>query len=132
MAELRCPCLSGLVYDECCGPLHEGLLTGAATAPTAERLMRARYSAFALGRPEYLLGTWHPSTRPKALELEAGRQWRRLDILGTEHGGPFDTEGVVEFRAFYRIGGDRGELHERSRFVREAGRWLYLDGELLG
>ncbi len=119
----RCPCLSGLTYDACCGPLH----AGAAVAQTAEQLMRSRYSAFAVGDPDYLKATWHDSTRPKALELDTDRRWYRLDILRTERGGPFDTDGVVEFRAYHRSPDGKGSQHEVSRFVREDGRWWYVD-----
>src|SRR6187402_648908 len=119
-----CPCGSGRPYADCCEPLHEG-----ADAPTAEALMRSRYSAFALGRAEYLLRSWHPSTRPATVELDAGTVWRRLQIVDTVAGGPDDETGIVEFRASYRDAGGAGLLHERSRFARDAGRWAYLDGE---
>lgn len=118
----RCPCLSGETFAACCGRF----LAGAAEAPTAEQLMRSRYTAFAVGDAGYLLATWHPSTRPAALDLDPGLRWYRLDVVRRERGGPLDTEGLVEFRAHYRHDGDRGELHEVSRFVREAGRWRYL------
>jgi SEC-C motif domain protein len=120
----RCPCLSGLTYDACCARLH----SGAAVAQTAEQLMRSRYSAFAVGDVAYLRTTWHPSTRPAALELDPELRWYRLDVLRTEAGGPFDTTGVVEFRAHRRSAGGSGSQHEVSRFVREGGRWLYVDG----
>ncbi|RDV46301.1 hypothetical protein DOE76_03940 [Leifsonia sp. ku-ls] len=117
----RCPCLSGETYDACCGPLHRG-----EPAPTAERLMRSRFSAFALGDADYLLRSWHPSTRPSSLELDPGLVWYRLDIERTERGGPLDTDGVVAFTAHYR-GEERGRLHEVSRFVREGRDWFYVD-----
>lgn len=122
----RCPCLSGDTYGACCGRYH----CGAATAPTAEALMRSRYSAFAVGDGAYLLATWAPRTRPDTIET-GDEQWRRLDIHRTELGGPFDTAGVVEFTAFYRspATGVRSSLHETSRFVRTDGRWYYVDGE---
>lgn len=88
--------------------------------------MRSRYSAFALGIAEYLLESWHPSTRPENLELDGDTQWRRLDILRTEAGGPFDSEGVVEFEARYRRDGERCIQHEVSAFLREGGRWYYV------
>ncbi|GGL04772.1 SEC-C motif-containing protein [Curtobacterium luteum] len=119
----RCPCLSGNPYGECCGPLHAG-----APAPTAERLMRSRFTAFALGLPEYLLATWHHSTRPTSLELDTAQRWTRLDVIGTRAGGPFDTEGTVAFRAWWRSDTERGVLEETSTFVREGGRWSYVDG----
>jgi SEC-C motif-containing protein len=121
----RCPCLSGLPYAECCGPLHRG----ERTAPTAETLMRSRYSAFAVGDAAYLLATWHPSTRPEALELDDATRWRRLDVLAASAGGPFDRTGTVEFRAHYRDADGAGSLHEVSRFVREDGAWSYVDGD---
>lgn len=120
----RCPCLSGLTYDACCGRLHDG----SATAQTAEQLMRSRFSAFAVGDRSYLLATWHRSTRPASLELDPGLRWYRLDVLATREGGPFDTTGVVEFEAFHRSADGRGSQHEISRFVREDGLWSYVDG----
>jgi SEC-C motif-containing protein len=118
-----CPCLSGLPYSECCETLH----LGDAAAATAERLMRSRYSAFAVGDAPYLLATWHPSTRPATLELDAGQRWYRLDILARSRGGMLDSEGTVEFRASFRSDGVAGEQHETSKFVRENGRWFYVD-----
>lgn len=120
----RCPCLSGIPYDTCCGRLH----AGAAVAQTAEQLMRSRFSAFAVGDSAYLLQTWHPDTRPETLELDADRRWYRLDVLATREGGPFDSTGSVEFEAFYRTSAGAGSQREISRFSREAGQWLYLDG----
>ncbi|MBM0239066.1 SEC-C domain-containing protein [Micromonospora sp. ATA32] len=118
-----CPCGSGLPYGECCHRLHRG----EATAATAEALMRSRFSAFAVRDIDYLLRSWHSSTRPARLRLDPGQQWSRLDIVDTDRGGLFDTIGVVEFRAHYREAGRPGTLDERSRFVREDGRWVYLD-----
>lgn len=121
----RCPCGSGDVFGGCCGPLLRG-----APAPTAERLMRSRFTAFALHDVDHLRASWHASTRPAELELDRDLVWRRLMIVDRVAGGPFDREGVVEFEAFWREGDVRGSLRERSRFVREDGRWLYLDGEI--
>lgn len=118
----RCPCLSGEVFGSCCGPF----LAGEADAPTAVQLMRSRYTAFVVGDGAYLLATWHPSTRPTSLGLDPGLVWRSLEIVRTERGGPLDREGVVEFAARYMADGERGVLHETSRFVRED-RWLYMD-----
>jgi SEC-C motif-containing protein len=118
----RCPCLSGATFAECCARF----LTGATDAPTAEQLMRSRYSAFVVGDTGYLLATWHPSTRPAALELDPAMRWYRLDIVRRDRGGPLDRDGIVEFRAYYRHDGERGEQHEVSSFVRERGRWRYV------
>ncbi|MHA7984947.1 YchJ family protein [Rathayibacter sp. CAU 1779] len=127
-----CPCGSGSAYDACCAPLHRGV----ATAGTAERLMRSRYSAFAVGDAAYLRATWHPSTRPRELVLDPDVEWRRLDILDTVAGTEADDWGEVEFRAFWRTlpapgrPRDGGVLHERSRFTHERGRWYYVDGDV--
>ncbi|MFD4421482.1 YchJ family protein [Agromyces sp. NPDC058484] len=120
----RCPCLSGDTFGECCGRLLEGVTQ----APTAVQLMRSRYSAFVVGDAEYLLATWHPSTRPHTLELDPAMRWYRLDIVRREGGGPLDRDGIVEFRAYYRDGerGERGEQQETSTFVRDGGRWRYV------
>ncbi len=118
----RCPCLSGLPYAECCEPLHRGEVD----APTAEQLMRSRFSAFAVGDAEYLLATWHPSTRPAALELDSELRWYRLDIFDRMAGGPLDARGEVEFEASWRSPDARGSQRERSSFVRECGRWYYI------
>ena len=124
MAPRRCPCGTGLTYAECCGRLHDGT----ASAATAEQLMRSRYSAFAVGDPAYLLATWHPRTRPAGLDLDPEVRWTGLEILATSGGSMLATEGTVEFRASYR----GGAQHEDSRFLREGGRWYYLDGVSLG
>ena len=90
--------------------------------------MRSRYSAYVVGNRSYLLESWHPRTRPLELELDPELRWYRLDILSTGGGGLLDTEGTVEFRAYYRSGSGRGDQHELSRFVREGRAWRYLDG----
>ena len=119
----NCPCLSGEQYAACCGRFHGG----EAEAPTAEQLMRSRYSAFVLLDAGYLLRTWHPDTRPAELALDPDMVWRRLDIGSTSRGGPLDTEGTVEFTAHFRHDGERGAHHETSRFVRVDRRWYYVD-----
>jgi SEC-C motif domain protein len=118
-----CPCGWGAPYDECCGRRHRG-----EPAPTAEALMRSRYAAFARGDAAYLSRTWHSSTRPPALSLDPSRRWSGLHVLGATSGGLIDTDGEVEFVALWEdADGGRGRQHERSRFVRERGRWVYLD-----
>jgi SEC-C motif-containing protein len=113
-----------LSYAECCGRLHEGT----AAAATAEQLMRSRYSAFAVGDAAYLLATWHPSTRPRAVDLDDDVRWTGLDVLATTGGGLLSDQGTVRFRACYVRDGRAGEQQEHSRFIRDGGRWLYLDG----
>jgi SEC-C motif-containing protein len=124
VAPRRCPCGTGLPYDECCGPLH----AGTAPAGTAERLMRSRYSAFAVGDAGYLLATWHSTTRPRTLRLRDDVRWTGLDVVATSGGSLLDAEGTVEFRAHSRRSGRSGTQHEISRFVREDRLWRYLDG----
>jgi SEC-C motif-containing protein len=127
MTEPRCPCGTGLDYEECCGPFHRA----SAVAPTAERLMRSRYSAFALGRADYLLSTWHSQTRPRRLDLPAGDHWLGLTVLATTGGGMLDAEGTVEFVARLEQDGPKGRSRasqrEVSRFRREHSEWRYLD-----
>jgi len=121
-----CPCQSGRPFSECCGPL----LSGACTAPIAEALMRSRYTAFALRDVAYLLRSWHPSTRPAAIDPDTIPEWHGLRIIRTEEGKEGDFKGVVEFEAAFSTGQGRGLLRETSRFVREDGQWLYVDGDL--
>ncbi|NNG20694.1 zinc chelation protein SecC [Naumannella sp. ID2617S] len=122
-ASPECPCGGG-AYADCCGPL----LDGGRLAESAEELMRSRYTAFAVGDARHLLGTWHPRTRPHSVSVD-GIEWTGLEIVDTVAGTPGDEDGVVEFLAQHRIDGRPGTLHERSRFARRAGRWLYLDGD---
>ncbi|MEV5234238.1 YchJ family protein [Streptomyces pseudogriseolus] len=121
----RTPCPCGLPepYEECCGRFHGGV----AAAPTAERLMRSRYAAFVRLDAAYLLRTWHPRTRPARLDLDPGTRWTGLEILATEAGSAFHSTGTVTFRASFR----GGSLHERSRFERVDGAWVYVDGDFL-
>ncbi|WP_338776841.1 YchJ family metal-binding protein [Streptomyces sp. DG1A-41] len=121
----RSSCLCGLpeAFGNCCGRYH----SGTAAAPTAEALMRSRYCAFVKGDAGYLLRTWHPRTRPGTLELDPRMRWTGLEILDTSDGSAFHSTGTVEFRASYR----GGSLHERSRFERVDGAWVYVDGEFL-
>jgi SEC-C motif-containing protein len=121
MDGLACPCGLGDDYESCCGRLHAG-----APAPTAESLMRSRYSAFAVGDAGYLLRTWHPSGRPQTLSLDPALRWTRLAVLETRDGGLFDATGTVQFRAMYVRQGQRGVLAETSRFIRQGRHWTYL------
>lgn len=119
-----CPCGLPATYADCCGRYH----AGTAQAPTAEALMRSRYSAFVREDDEYLLASWHPSTRPPSVVFDAGTRWLGLTVKSAHDTGPDRAE--VSFVARYKLGGASAvRLQERSRFVREGGRWLYLDGE---
>ncbi|MFH8347694.1 YchJ family protein [Streptomyces sp. NPDC018045] len=117
-----CPCGLQASYEECCARFH----LGQAAAPTAERLMRSRYSAFAAGDAPYLLRTWHPATRPASLDFEPEQRWTRLEIVTTTGGSAFHSEGTVRFRAHYTLDGEPGVQEENSRFVRDEGAWVYL------
>lgn len=115
-----------LAYAQCCGPYVEDF--DGTPAPDAEALMRSRYSAFVLERAAYLLSTWHASKRPSQLTFDAGVKWLGLEVR--EH-RPIDANHAeVEFVARQRDKSGRAvRLHERSRFVREDGRWYYVDGD---
>lgn len=88
--------------------------------------MRSRYSAFALGLGDYLRDTWHPGTCPEDVSIDSGTEWLSLEIVDAPTPGA--KRGIVEFIARYRENGTVHELHERSRFVVQSGRWWYLDG----
>jgi len=89
--------------------------------------MRSRYSAFVLQDAPYLLATWHPSTRPASLELDPEQRWSGLRVLSASTGGGvFAPEGTVEFVASYHSPDGPAQVRERSRFVQDAGRWVYL------
>lgn len=97
-------------------------------AATPGQLMRSRYCAYVLRDEPYLRQSWHPATRPAALELSAGVEWLGLTI--TDAPAPQGDEGWVEFSARFRQGGGVEVMQERSRFLREEGRWFYVDGQL--
>ncbi len=118
-----CPCGSGAALDACCGPI----VRGERAAPTAERLMRSRFTAFSRGDVAHLMRSWHESTRPPTVQLAQGQIWTRLEVLATVAGEMLDKEGEVEFRAHHERRGRPGTLHELSRFVRDQqGLWVYL------
>ena len=126
-----CPCRSGLPLEECCHPY----LTGDYQAPTPERLMRSRFSAFTLHKWPYILRTWHPEHRPACsiaeLAAEAEEtQWVSLTVLAS--GQDLDTHsGWVDFCAYYRDATGLHIHHELSSFVREQEQWFYTQGKFL-
>jgi len=127
-ASFPCPCGQGRPYADCCGRYIEHF--AACPAPDAQSLMRSRYSAFVLERGDYLLATWHASHRPAAVYFEPGVRWLGVQVRG--HWTPQPDRAEVEFVARQRGPGGRAwRLHERSRFVREKGRWYYVDGDML-
>jgi SEC-C motif-containing protein len=122
MAGEACPCGSGRPLDDCCGPYLAGR-----RVPTAEALMRSRFTAFSVGDEAHLLRTWHTDTRPPAIQFAPEQRWTRLEVLATVDGDLLDAEGAVEFRAHYERSGVPGSLHELSRFVRDDDhRWVYV------
>lgn len=126
-----CPCCSGLPLEECCRPI----LSGERAAPTAEALMRARYSAHCLGEFGFLARSMHPSIREETTpeEMKAWAEaltWSGLEIVATEGGGENDETGRVSFIARYAVKGVPQELREDAEFVREDGQWYYRDGEV--
>ncbi|WP_295842703.1 YchJ family protein [uncultured Microbacterium sp.] len=116
-----CPC-GRAVFGECCGPILDG-----EAAPSAERLMRSRYTAFAVGDAVHLARSWHPRTRPDDIVVDDGTRWSGLEIEDASEDG---ENATVTFRASWRHGPDRGVLRERSRFARRGGRWVYVDGDV--
>lgn len=120
-----CPCGSTKLYSTCCARYLEGN----EPAPTSEALMRSRYTAYTLQCEDYLLATWHSSTRPSALGLAEDTQtkWLGLEVKSQQQ----DVDhAIVEFVARYKVNGRAHRLHETSRFVCEDGRWFYVDGDV--
>ena len=117
---MLCPCGSQQSYAKCCELLHLG-----AAAPSPEALMRSRYSAFALNNTDYLLKSWHSSTRPKELELDADDSWLRLEVFSSASQGKL---GQVSFAAYFKTLNESYVLSEVSNFIREKGHWFYVDG----
>jgi SEC-C motif-containing protein len=126
-----CPCTSGQTYADCCS----AYIAGARAAPTAEALMRSRYSAFAVEAIDYLEESLLPGTRgdfdrQSVVDWSRSSKWTGLDILATEAGGPDDREGVVEFAARFQIDGDDRVHQETARFSKKDGRWYYVEGRI--
>ncbi|HEX5539727.1 MAG TPA: YchJ family protein, partial [Methylophilaceae bacterium] len=119
-----CPCGSATAYTACCQPWHLGR-----PAPTAEALMRSRYTAYVLNLEDYLLRTWHADTRPVSLDFDQGvpTRWLGLEILRCASTG--ENTAIVEFVARYKVNGKAGKLHELSRFIKMGQNWYYVDGE---
>jgi len=123
-----CPCGSNKRYLSCCGHYIED----DTPAPTAEKLMRSRYSAYTRSNSRYLLNSWHSTTRPTTLDLSQTPQpdWLGLKVCRTEASNSDDSNGTVEFIARYRENGATEVIHEISRFVKEGEHWFYLDGTI--
>ena len=119
-----CPCGSGIALDDCCGKWHQGQ-----PAPSAERLMRSRYSAYTLGLIDYLVATTLPAQQA-ALDRDSmrawslGSTWLGLEVEGSEL---IDTHAFVTFTARWHDGDGEHRHRERSAFVQQAGRWYFID-----
>ncbi|WP_374483237.1 YchJ family protein [Zoogloea sp.] len=121
-----CPCGSPADYAACCGQY----IDSSVSAPSAEALMRSRYTAFTLGNESYLRATWHPDFLPPDLHLAEDPPTKWLGLEVKRHAQQDADHAIVEFVARYKIGGRAHRLHETSRFVRIDGRWLYKDGDI--
>ena len=125
----QCPCGSDLFYPVCCEPI----ISGKKDAVTARELMRSRYTAFTLANADYLMRSHSAKTRPmkehKSIEKWAKSvNWMGLTILDTQAGEASDEIGYVEFKALYLENGKPEQIHERSLFLRENGKWVYVSG----
>ncbi|HMO16777.1 MAG TPA: YchJ family metal-binding protein [Oligoflexia bacterium] len=126
-----CPCSSGLCYDSCCKPYHKGIKH----APSAEALMRARYSAYALGEMDYLLKSI-PLIERKRFDIRDARawssqsEWLGLEVISTKESSN-GQKATVEFKAKFKAGENEHTHHERAYFEKTAGRWFFLDGKIL-
>ena len=121
---MSCACGSGRAEADCCGRWDGGV-----PASSAEALMRSRYRAYVRGDVGYLQATWHASKRPDVATLapDPATRWLGLEVKRAVEDG---DAAIVEFVARFKVGGQPAvRLHETSRFVREDGRWFYLDGE---
>ena len=126
-----CPCGSNLPYLECC----ELVISSKREAATCEELMRSRYTAFTMANGDYLMGCHHSDTRQvkEAVHIKkwAGSvQWMGLVILNSQNGDVMDETGYVEFRALFMEEGEMQQIHEKSLFKRENGKWVYVSGIL--
>lgn len=129
----KCPCGSGKKYGECCEPI----ITGSVPAPTAEALMRARYTSYVVHDIDFIINTCSHRDAERDIDKESTRkwseesQWLGLSIIRTEKGKESDSEGVVEFVASYNQDGFKDEHHEIAKFIKEAGKWVYESGSMV-
>ncbi|MFP4417755.1 MAG: YchJ family protein [Chitinivibrionales bacterium] len=127
-----CPCGTGKEYEECCLPY----ISREQKAPTAEKLMRSRYTAFVVGDVAYIHDTIDPAKRDdfdeKSIQdWSKNSQWKSLTIVNTSNGTEKDTSGTVEFIARYKLEGGTREHHEVGTFGKKDDQWYYIDGEMV-
>ena len=128
----NCPCGNNYSYQDCCGAIH----FEHNEAKTAEQLMRSRYTAFVKANGNYLMKSQSLQTRDEKSKLETVKwtksvKWLKLEIIETIGGTENDSTGIVEFKAYYKFKLLKKVIHERSNFIKEDGKWVYLNGEHL-
>ena len=129
---MNCPCGSGFAFASCCEPY----ISGVKKAPTAEALMRSRYSAYVRHAIDYIMDTCTKDEKEQ-IDFQQTKKWSEtsnwlgLKILSTGKGGELDTEGTVEFEASYEIDGLKEVHHESAKFMKQDGRWLYSEGHVV-
>jgi len=126
---MNCPCTSGKQYAECCEPI----ISQQQAAATAEQLMRSRYSAYVLGHVDWIIESQSPDGRAHVdhnatKEWSERAEWHRMEVLEVQQGGEDDTEGLVDFKAYYTINGEDIEHHEIASFRKEDDVWYFVDG----
>jgi SEC-C motif domain protein len=119
-----CPCDSGLSYEKCCQPYHHGI-----SAPSAEALMRSRYTAYVFGLEDYLLATWHVNTRPVSLHLTDDKHTKWIGLQVKDCQTLTESSATVEFIARYKMNGKSERLHEVSLFEKIDQKWVYVNGK---
>ena len=133
MSENNCPCGSGRLFDLCCEPY----LMERQSAPTAEALMRSRYTAYALCSIDYLYKTSGKRVR-KEFDAEGSKRWAKaaewtgMEIISVEGGGEGDDKGEIEFVAHYSVKDKTFDHHEHAKFAKVDGKWVFIDGQIIG
>ncbi|MBN2617814.1 MAG: YchJ family protein [Spirochaetales bacterium] len=127
-----CPCGSGKELDVCCKPY----ISGSAKAPTAEALMRSRYTAYTLVEVDYIVKTHDSKTRDEISKEETknwaeNSQWMGLDIVRVVDGQDKDSTGIVEFKAYYKQNGIKYTHHEEAQFTKKRGDWFFTDSKIV-
>ncbi len=121
----NCLCGSEIPYPLCCEPFHEYKKKPS----TAERLMRSRFTPYAMHNSSYLFETWVKAKRPKEINFSKEKaEWTKLEIINIKKGAEKESKGIVEFKAYYLLDNEECVMHEISQFQKHSGQWLYLDG----
>ena len=125
-----CYCGSSINYSDCCQPLHKG----EQFAPTALKLMKSRFAAYASKEIQYLVETTHESLEPVYEDLEAwanATTWKKLEVVSSSNGLKHNDTGEVEFKAFFLDQNGSPQVHhEKSQFKKENNKWFYSAGEI--